>query len=335
MNLSPDLNTSTAVFMSLLAAFMWGSWFISLKYLGNYPINGYYVTLFTTSLVFVWTVGFVLDGPALIGNLRQVWAIDPSRIWVTLCCGVLYVFGMRLSIYVMGKIGLSLAQPIQSSINILMGTLVAALVGGVPPNLSVGRLVLACLFLTAAVSITVVAGNLRAQSQKDNHNYTGPVYTNSVLMRSTGLMILSSVFIPAYTFGLSYGLRSITHTAGMAVLPFMAMLCTGAFCGSMLTSGVMLTRCKQWHLVFQAPFSIHKFGIFSGLFHYGGNIIHTFATAFLSSAISWPLGVTSGLWTQLWGMVYGEFKGASRRAYVALFSGIGLYLLGAYLIAFQ
>ncbi len=115
----------------------------------------------------------------------------------------------------------------------------------------------------------------------------------------------------------------------------MALLASGAFAGALLTSGLLLTARRQWRIVFCAPLSIHKFGILSGFAHYGGNIIHTTATVFLSAVISWPLGVTMGLWTQFWGLVYGEFKGSPRRAYVALFSGIGLYLIGAYLITVQ
>ena len=86
------------------------------------------------------------------------------------------------------------------------------------------------------------------------------------------------------------------------------------FLGALLTSGLLLTVRRQWNYVFRASLRIHAFGIISGLFHYGGNIIHTIGTTALSPVISWPLGVTMGLWTQFWGLVYGEFKGASRRA---------------------
>ena len=120
---------------------------------------------------------------------------------------------------------------------------------------------------------------------------------------------------------------------GLQVLPFMALLCTGAFLGVMLTCGVVLTRRRQWHCIWQAPFSIHKWSIFSGFCHYGGNIIHSFATRGLSAAVSYPLGLTSGLWTQLWGLGYGEFKGAPVRAYVYQFASFACYVAGAYCIS--
>jgi hypothetical protein len=113
------------------------------------------------------------------------------------------------------------------------------------------------------------------------------------------------------------------------------MLCSGAFVGALITSGLNLTLTHSWHKVWQAPFRIHKFGIWSGLFHYGGNIIHTFATGSLSSAVSWPLGLTSGIWTQVWGIVYGEFKGAPKYVYVLQIGSFICYALGAFVVVMR
>jgi hypothetical protein len=228
-------------------------------------------------------------------------------------------------------IGLSLAQPIQSAIGILTSLAITIFVGGVPASASIERLVLATFILIGAVLSSMVAGRLRSQAQSAQQSKQ--YVPMSVVWRSLGFVLLGSLFTPAYPFALSYGLHSTTQPAGMAVLPFMAMLVTGALCGSLLTSGTILTLSHQWHRVWSAGFRIHKFGIWSGLFHYGGNIIHTFAASFLSAAIAFPLGITSGLWTQMWGLVYGEFRGSPPKAYVALAGGIILYIIGAYLIA--
>jgi hypothetical protein len=336
MNFNPELSTGAAVFLSLLAAFFWGTWFISLKYLGSYPVDGFYLTLFATSLIFVWTVGIILDHEALLGNIRQVLAADPSRVTITLLCGVLYVIGIRLSLTVMQKIGLSLSQPIQASINIMVGTLVSGLVGGIPAGVSWLWIAVACMLLIAAVVVSMIAGKMRSQVVVRSGEPASDLrFTPRDLWKGLGLLVVSSGFVQAYTFGLSYGLRSISQPVGLAVLPFMALLATGAFVGALSTSGLLLSVRKQWRVVFCAPLSIHKFGILSGLAHYGGNIIHALATVSLSSVISWPLGVTMGLWTQFWGLVYGEFRGAPRRVYVVLFLGIALYLSGALIIAIQ
>ncbi len=324
----------TAVFMSLFAAFLWGTWFISLKYLRDYPIYAYLITLFTTSFIMVWIVGFILDGPRLIGNIIDVYSVKSSYVTVTVVCGILYVIGMCFSMNVLKTIGLSLSQPIQSSVNIIAGTIVSALVGGIPQSLPVARIFISGIFLMAAVVVSSLAGNLRAKAQEDGHGTSALVFTKKQLWRSLGIIAIASAFVPSYTLAISYGLKSTTHPEGLAVMPFMAMLVTGAFLGSLLYNGTALTIRKQWICLWEAPFAIHKWGIMSGLFHYGGNIIHTFATALLSAVVTWPLGVTANLWTQAWGVVYGEFKGFPRKVYIAVFSGFALYLIGAFVMAF-
>jgi hypothetical protein len=285
------------------------------------------------SFVFVWGVGFLLDGPALIENLKEVFAVDPSRIWVTLICGMGYVVGMRLSLYVMKIIGLSLTQPIAASINIFIGTTTAAVIGGIPSGFSIPKIVLACLFLFTAVGLSVFTGSLRSGAQTKALVKSNLQYSVKDVWTSVGVVVISSLFIQAYTIGLSYGLRSVTQPAGLEVMPFMAMLATGAFVGILLISGSLLTVRKQWGVVIHAPFSIHKFGLFAGLFHYGGNILHTYGTAYLSSAISWPLGISGGFWALFWGLAYGEFKGSPSKVYLMLALAIIFYLLGAVLVA--
>ncbi|MGD9212456.1 MAG: hypothetical protein PVI90_16865 [Desulfobacteraceae bacterium] len=333
MNFSPDLSPGLAIFMVFFAASMWGTWFISLKYLGDYPIDGFYVTLFTTSIIFVWGVGFVIDGGTLRQNMQDVWAVDPSRIYVTLGCGSLYVIGMRVTLYLFSTIGLTLTMPLKSSIGILVSTTVAAFVGGVPEGYSLGLIFFACLILVAAVVLSMQSAKLRIAGQETAEEKSDLQFSMQDIKKAVGLILITTAISPAYTFALSYGLKSITQPNGLAVLPYMALLSSGAFVGSLLASGSMLTIRKQWRLVFSAPFSIHKFGIFSGLFHYGGNIIHTFASAFLSSVIAFPLGLSSNLITQIWGIVFGEFKGSPRKTYYYLGGALCLYIIGAYIIA--
>jgi hypothetical protein len=333
MNFSPELTTTTAIALVLFASFMWNTWAISLKYLGDYPLDGFTLTLFTTSFLLVWGVGFLLDGPALIGNLREVFAVDPSRIVVTILCGMGYIVGMRLSLHVMKIIGLSLTQPIAASINIFIGTAAAAIIGGIPPGFSIPKVVIACLCLFSAVGLSVLTGSLRSGAQTKGLVTSKLIYSMKDVWTSVGIVVVSSLFIQAYTIAISYGLRSVTQESGLAVMPFMAMLVTGAFVGIALISGGLLTARRQWGLATRAPFSIYKWGILSGLFHYGGNIIHTYGTAFLSSAISWPLGISGGFWALFWGLAYGEFKGSPVRVYLMLALAIIFYLLGAVLIS--
>lgn len=333
MNFDPNIPITTAVLMGLVAAAMWGTWFISLKYLDDYPVEAFYLTLFSTSMVLVWGAGFLLDGSALITNIRLVWQADPSRVYVTLVCGFVYVAGIFLSLHVIRLIGLALSQPLQASMNLIIGTVLSGLLGGIPQGLTAARMALALVLLLAAILLSMRAGSLRGQAEAVRSSAVEQRNTQQTTRTAILLLAAASLLAPAYSIGLSYGLTSITQPHGMAVMPFMAVLCTGAFLCALVICGTNLTLRKQWSMVWKAGFRVHKFGILSGLAHYGGNIIHTFATRNLSAVVAWPLGITAGLWTQMWGLAYGEFRGSPRRTYIYLFAGMACYILGALVIS--
>lgn len=220
MNLEPVLSLNLSVFMVLFSAAMWGSWAVSLKYLRNYPLDGFFITVLTTSVVFVWTVGFILDGAALTQNIIEIYRLDPLRVVLTVASGMVYIQGVRLSLMVQKVIGLSLAQPIQSSIILLSGTVVSGLVGGIPEGASLGNILLGSLVLILAVTSGMFAGYYRSE----NHTTEGIQFSKGDLRQAIKYVILTSMLIPTYTFGLSFGLKSATHSQGLAVLPFMALL---------------------------------------------------------------------------------------------------------------
>lgn len=333
MNFTPELSTNAAILTTLLAAVLWGSWLISVKFLGEYPLDAFVVTLAATTMVAAWTAGITLDGGALFRNIGDVWAADPRRVPAVLLGGAVYVNGIRLTLLVLQSIGVTIAQPIGSSISILVGTLISALIGGVPEGVSLGWILLACVVLVSAVLVAVLAGQLRSRSGAASAKVVVATSADTpVIWRSVGLLIIASMLVPAYPLTLSYALSTPTHPEGFAVLPYMVLLSIGAFSGSMLTSGTLLLHRRQWSCVFSAPLRVHKFGLASGLSHYGGNLLQAFGTASLSSVISWPLAMSAGLWSLMWGLLYGEFKGAPPRAYAALSSSVALFILGVYIV---
>lgn len=324
MNILNNLTGFPAILVAMTAAFMWGTWFISLKHLKKYPIEAFYVVMFTFALLLVWGIGFLLEGSELLTNIRLVGEQNPSKVIITLLGGMLYAAGVWVSLKVMDKVGLALSQPLLQSITLIAGVVVTLFVGGRPETLSDIKIIMTVVFLLAAAVFVYLADLKRAKGAEQQDKKAGVALKTVV-----GLTLLSAVLTVSYDVAMSYGLHTITQPIGLEVLPFMCVLCTGAFVGVMLTCGTVLTKHHQWHCIREAPFSIHKWSLFSGFCHYGGNIIHSFATRGLSAAVSYPLGLTCGLWTQLWGLWYGEFKGAPLSAYVFLFASFACYVAGA------
>lgn len=314
MNFDPNISTSLAIGLGLIAATLWGAWFIALKMFGDYPLEAFFLTLFGTTLVIVWGLGIIIEGQALFQTITQVWQTVPSRIYVTFICGILYVAGILLTLRVFRILGLAIAQYISSSIIVVGGTAIAAFVVGIPQNLTPIRIILSILFLLEAVLLSMRAGRIRNAVQKAGNIENGLSRNPQEIKRAIILLVIASLLIPGYKTELSYGLQSITQPNGLAVFLFLANLFSCAFLSALLICGIPLTIRKQWHVFTVYNFSIHRLGLFSGFAHYGGNIFHTFATRNLSSVVSWPLGFTSGLWTQIWGLVFGEFKNSPLKA---------------------
>jgi hypothetical protein len=331
----PHLTTNIAIYSTLFAAFLWGSWAVLIKHLKGYPVDGFFLTIFVFSLIFVWGVGFVVDRANLIWDIKAVYSADPLRLWVTLICGALYVGGLRLTLLVYGRIGLTLAQPIQLSINIVFATLFSAAFGGVIQELVIARITLATFILLSAVAISLLAGKQRMDHQNSDDFKSKLRFNMKDLWICVGIMIAAAAISPIYSFAISYGVHSTARPGGFGVLPFMALLSSGAFVGALLISGIVLSKNKRWREVFDAPLLPHLSGMVAGLCHFGGNIINIIATASLSSIIAWPLSATYGLWGLFWGLVHGEFRGSGRRSYFLLFFAMLLYFVGAFLIANQ
>ena len=325
MNFDPVFNTQTAIGLALLASLLWGSWAIILKYTTKLPLEIFYLVLMSAALVFIWGLGFILDGQALLGAIRYMLGKDSARVLLTLLGGFIYVFSNLLNIRVMLMVGLALAQPISSSISLILGTSVSYFIGGIPENMRLWRLILAGLLLIAAIFFSFLSGKSRPENQEFGRGkITFKVLVFAVLSAMTGII---------YSTTISYGLKSVIQPDGLAVMPYLCLFISGAWLGSLILCVYLISKRKEWSQVKTLrPRLIILISVASWV-HYGGNVLHAYATRQLSSVLSWPLGMTSGLWTQLWGLAYGEFKGSPRKAYWFLAASVLAYLAGAFIIS--
>ena len=321
-----------AILGSLFNAFLWGSWAVMLKKLDGYPLDAFFLGLYIFSFVCVWMIALVALGEELFKEMAQTWCERPAVIIAALIAGGTFVIGVRITLTVFTSVGLSVTAPVQTFMSLILGTSLAALVGGTPAALSPIDLMLACLLLFAAAMATVWARILRDRSLFETaatqlRDVAGAA-SRRMIAKNIILVAPASAIITAYPLGLAYSLRTPGNDDGLTPLPCMIVFVTGSLIGALLTSGAVLTRRRQWSLFFRAGWRMHRYSLIAAGAHYGGNTINAFATGALTAAVSWPLGTTSQLWTYAWGLATGEFKGAPRKSYLLIATGALLYVAG-------
>lgn len=325
MNFDPQLSTQTAVGLALFASLLWGSWAIILKYTIKLPLEIFYLILTSAALIFVWVLGFILDGSALIESIRNMINSDPARVLLTLLGGFVSAVTNSSSVWVMQKVGLALAQPISGSLSLILGTMVSCFIGGIPEDMPIWRLFLAGGLLIAAIFFSF----LSAKSRPEDHaagrgKISQRVFFFTLIAAMTGVIYSSSI---------SYGLKSVTQPSGLPVMPYLCLFVSGVWLGALVFCGYLISKRGEWGMVIKLkPKLLLQISIASWT-HYGGNVLHAYATRQLSSVLSWPLGMISGLWVQIWGLAYGEFKGSPRIAYWFLIASVLSYLGGAFVIS--
>ena len=326
------MTQEVAILGGLFNAFLWGSWAVVLKKLGGYPLDAFFLGLYIISFIFVWIIALGALGDALIDEMAQVWRDKPAVIIAALAAGAAYIIGMRILLTVYTAVGLSVTAPISTFMNLVLGTGLAALVGGTPLSLSPLDLLIVCLLFFVAAMAVVWARISRDRSLFEaaptELRHAAGATSRRLLARNIVLVGLASAIITAYPLGLAFCLRTPSHSFGLTPMPFMAILVTGSLLGATLLSGSILTVRRQWSVFTRAKWSAQRYALIAAGGHYGGNIINAYATVALTAAVSWPIGTTSQLWTYLWGLATGEFKGAPRRSYFLLAAGGALYLAG-------
>lgn len=326
------MTQEAAILGGLFNAFLWGSWAVVLKKLDGYPLDAFFLGLYIFSFIFVWIFAWITLGEALFEEMAQVWRERPAVILAALGAGAAYIVGMRILLTVYSAVGLSVTAPISTFMNLIMGTLLAALVGGTPVALSLLDLSFACLLFFAAAMAVVWARICRDRTLFEAAGAelrdAAGAKSRRLLTRNLLLVSLASAIITAYPLGLAFCLRTPSHSDGLSPMPFMAILVTGSLFGASLLSGAILTARRQWPTFIRAKWNMQRYAVIAAAGHYGGNIINAFATGTLTAAVSWPLGTSSQLWTYVWGLATGEFKGAPRKSYLLIATGALLYLAG-------
>lgn len=326
MNLTPTV----ALFMVLFTTFLWGSWSQFVKLLDDWPLTAFVWWLYifgfgvTSVLMLLLKPYYFPDG---IGVFLEAL---PGKCLLVLVCGATYSIGTQLSMTVVKKAGLIFHTSINAMLTIPVGCTVSSILGGIPEGVSVVQIILGVALLVAATMLCQKSTRMRDADNGIPEDKGSADRKKYILL----LVICAVVFAPTYTIALSLGTKP-SNGVQLPTPVLVWILSIGSLFGTSIFSSARLTATKQW----KKAFDLKKYGKqlrlagIAGLFHYGGNMIHTIASPVVSVAIAWPLGYLSTIWQYFWGLFRGEFKGARRATMVVLFSGIACFIFSLFTLA--
>lgn len=313
-----------SMFLTLLAAAMWGSWMQIQKHLNGYPIAGVIFWLYTFSFILIWAITIVVS-PFLLD--RSIFSISMENIDTVidiLIGGGLMSLGLYCSLVVIGKVGLLLSTTISGGIGIILGVFTSIAEEGLPKDET------ALVLIIATTVILILAGFVCAfasRSRDKDHNVQNDSRTISI-----GVIILM-LFTAILQNGWSMGTAAGT-ARGFAPVLTCAYMASGSFISVAIVTGIQFSVKKQWKVVFgvgQSKKPIIMSAI-AALCHYGGNLMSIYSMPALSATVSFLFGKTANVWTIFWGIYYKEFSNISKKTKFLLCCGIGLYFVGVMLL---
>lgn len=299
---------------TLFAAFMWGSWLQFLKRIGKWPLQYFMFYLYFFSLFVTWGALIFFD-PQGFKDLLPYLAQKPKYLLFPLLGGVLYTMGMWYNMVAVSQAGLAVTMLIFSSIGIVVGTGMSALLGGLPPEASSRLIGLGAVAILGAIVLTIFMN--------------APMSSGNKGKKILGLSVISGLLITAFPTFMTLGIRPALGEDGLGAFQYMALLSLGSLIAVAIVNIAYppkdvppQDRSPRPHYFLLAALSAFA--------HYGGNVLQATASPYIGMAIAWPLGQSMVLWGIFWGFLYGEFKDAKPRVYFFLSGAIALFCAGAY-----
>jgi L-rhamnose-H+ transport protein len=323
--------------MVTLAGILQGSFAAPMKRMPAWRWENSWLLFALSGLViFPWAVNF-----ATVPNVARVYAgASPSTLIRVFLFGLLWGVGSTLFGLAISRVGIALGFALILGITSSFGSLIPmailhsdhllakrglGLIGGT------AVMVLGLVFLA-------LAGRTREHDLGSGDDVRSGFAFGLMLCIFSG--IFSSMMNFSFVFGEELRLRAIQFGASnaMAANPIWALTVSGGFVANLLYCVYLLNKNRTWP-VFRAgnPTAYWLLGTLMGLLWFGGTVLYGMGAASLGALgaiVGWPIFMTIDIIAALfWGAVSGEWKGASRRAKVYNWAGVGVLLLAIAVIS--
>lgn len=329
--MSVYFSTPAAIFLTLLAAAMWGSWMQVVKLRKDYPISGIAFMLYMFSFLLVWGITLALSPVLLPDGLWSAISQNRDVLGEILLGGAMMSVGLLISLTIMNDLGLMLSTTLTGVVTSILGILTSISKEGLPED----PLALPLIVATATIFLlaSYICTRASAMCAADQAEAAGMSFTKKPKSKVTAKVILLILLNSFLTNGWASGTATGT-AAGLPPILTCALMATGSALSILLIGLILFTYKHQWKTVLCIGTSKKPLllSAISAACHYGGNVLSIYAMPTISATLSFLFGKTSTVWTYFWGFYYKEFQNAKRKTMVTLLVGLFLYFAGLALL---
>ena len=333
-----NFSTPVAIFLTLLAAGMWGSWMQIVKLKKDYPVNGIAFWLYNFSLVLIWGVTLALSKTLLPEGIGHYLKGNGHIVVEILLGGAMMSVGLIFGLNVISKVGLILYTACSGAVGSILGLATSISKEGMPSHPMAMPLIVLCTL--AFLAAGVICQQASIYRDMDKAEAAGVPYVKSeggMSLKFIGILAIGSLLANGWSIGTATGTAT-----GFPPALTCALMATGSFIGSFVVCAVMFTVKKQWKSVLCIGESKRPLllSMIAATCHYGGNLISIYSMPAISATMSFLFGRSSAVWTYFWGIFYKDFAGSKKRTVIWLTAGLVLYfvavaLLGVFNIAIK
>jgi L-rhamnose-H+ transport protein len=330
-------NVVSGLAVVVLAGILNGSFAAPMKRMTGWRWeNSWLVFAVSGLLVIPWIVTF-----ATVPNVAGVYtAASPSVLTKVVLFGLLWGIGATLFGLGISRVGMALGFALILGITASFGSLLPLAILHADQLLAKRGLALVAgtVVMLLGLVFLALAGHARERDSGPGTGVRSGFTLGLIICIFSGMF--SSMLNFSFVFGDELRVRALQYGAGtgMAANPIWALTVTGGFVANFIYCVYLLNRNRTWG-VFQegSPVANWPLGISMGLLWFGGTVIYGVGATSLGTlggVVGWPIFMTIDIIAALfWGAVTGEWKGASRRALLYNWVGVGVLLVAIAVIS--
>ena len=330
-------NLTVGLLLVVLAGMLNGSFAAPMKRMTDWRWENSWLTFAVSGLVVIpWAIAL-----ATVPQLGSVYAgVSTSALIKVLLFGILWGVGATLFGLGINRVGLALGFALILGITASFGSLLPMTILH-PDQLTTKRgasLIIGTVVMALGLVFLALAGRTRERDTRASEGERSGFTVGLIICIFSG--IFSSMLNFSFVFGDELRSRALQlgASSAMAANPIWALTVSGGFLANFFYCVRLLNKNRTWAVFRQGNAALHwLLGIAMGMLWFGGTLTYGVGASVMGSLggiIGWPIFMTVDILAALfWGVVSGEWKGASQRALAYNWAGVVILLLAIAIIS--